>query len=240
MHRLLLSHLDPDSDGRVMVTGDEAHHALRVKRLVVGDAVEALDGRGRVLTAEVAGATTPGSGKGRSIPSLVLRVLTDRLVERPEPEVEVWTAPPKGDRLAPMIDALSQVGAASWGPLRSARTVVEPREGKLGRLERVAAESAKQCGRAWMLDIAPGGGLADALRAPSASIVLADASGEPYKAAGADQVRLLVGPEGGWTTGELAQARGAGARVARFGSYVMRIETAAVVAAAMVVTAQGR
>jgi 16S rRNA (uracil1498-N3)-methyltransferase len=64
--------------------------------------------------------------------------------------------------------------------------------------------------------------------------VIADAGGQPYEPGKEDRVRLLVGPEGGWTEGELADAVEAGARVVRFGRHVMRIETAAVVAAGII------
>jgi 16S rRNA (uracil1498-N3)-methyltransferase len=53
-------------------------------------------------------------------------------------------------------------------------------------------------------------------------------------------VRLLVGPEGGWAAEELETARAAGARVARFGPHVMRIETAAVAACAVVLDQEMR
>ena len=71
--------------------------------------------------------------------------------------------------------------------------------------------------------------------APGVRLVVADASGGAWRAAEAERIRLLVGPEGGWTAEELAAARGAGAEVARFGAHVMRIETAAVVACGMLV-----
>ena len=69
----------------------------------------------------------------------------------PKPRVTVLASAPKGDRLEAMIDGLSQVGASAYAPLASERTIVEPRQGKLDRLTRIAIESMKQCGRAWML-----------------------------------------------------------------------------------------
>ena len=48
---------------------------------------------------------------------------------------------------------------------------------------------------------------------------------------------LLVGPEGGWTPRELDLARGRGAAITRFGPHVMRIETAAIVAAGIIMSA---
>lgn len=151
--------------------------------------------------------------------------------------MHVWSSAPKGDRLASMIEGLSQVGAASWSPMTTRHTIVEPGAGKIDRLERVAAESAKQCGRAWMLEIGRGGDLAAALERER--VVVADAAGDEYTSGGGDVgVRVLIGPEGGFAADEIERARAAGARVCRFGAHIMRIETAAVVSAAMVIAAE--
>jgi 16S rRNA (uracil1498-N3)-methyltransferase len=142
-----------------------------------------------------------------------------------------------------MVEGLSEVGAAAWIPLRAERSVVEPRMTKLDRLSRLAVESAKQCGRAWFLRIEQERTLRDALaRTEGTRVIVADASG-----VGADEiertetavVRVVVGPEGGWTAEELASARDAGAVVTRFGPHSMRVETAAVAAAAVVLNRFG-
>lgn len=234
-HRIFIDQpLDPRTTNLV-VTGDEAHHAIRVKRLEVGDPVQVLDGRGRI-----AGCAVAATGKdGRE---WVLRLNVGQVEEAAptRPRIEVLSAVPKGPRVADLIDGLSQVGAASWAPLETSRSVSDARPAKLERLERTAMEAAKQSGRAWRLEIGPGQRLDAVLRAQDAAVVVADASGEPYRPSGAPVIRLLVGPEGGWTNGELAAARAAGAAVARFGPHTMRIEVATAVAAAIILDAEGR
>lgn len=212
--------------GAVEVTGEEAHHAARVKRVEVGDRVELLDGKGSVGAARVVTIDKPG-GLWR----VVVAVESVAKVEPPRPRVEVFSAAPKGSHLSEMIDGLSQVGAAKWSLLETERGVSEPGASKLDRLMRVATEASKQSGRAWHMEIGGGVSLENALRSPG--VVIADVSGEWYSARG-ESVRLLIGPEGGWTDGELERARGAGARVCRFGVNTMRIEVAAVVAAGVV------
>jgi 16S rRNA (uracil1498-N3)-methyltransferase len=134
-----------------------------------------------------------------------------------------------------MIDGLSQVGAAAWVCLESARTVVHPREAKLARVERVAVESLKQCGRAWLLETGAKAAFSDAL-GQTGTVVIADTAGnDPLPTDAPDlapDLALFIGPEGGWTPEELAAARAVGAKVCRFGAHTMRIETAAVVACA--------
>lgn len=252
MHRVYVGDLtDQLVEGlTVELAGDEANHLLRVKRLQTGDCIELLDGRGGVGVGEL---LDPAFAFHAPHPSKRTRTVGVRVREvrhhaRPSPRVEVWSAVPKGGRIDEMVDQLSQVGAAALVPMHCARSVVEPREHKLERVRRIALESAKQCGRAWLLEIETPRTLADALR-PGGAIVLAHGDGSPctshvldeLRARGSDTglIRLLIGPEGGFEEQERAAARAAGAFELAFGPNVMRIETAAVVAAARLVEMLG-
>ncbi|MEM1071715.1 MAG: RsmE family RNA methyltransferase [Planctomycetota bacterium] len=238
MHRVLVEPMTDDLAGReLVVTGEEAHHAVRVKRLEPGAPVELVDGHGRVGTGTHESVVKLGKKDGWA---LRVRVDSVSVVEPHAPEVRVVGAVPKGPRLETMIDQLAQVGAASWRPLVTARSVVDPRGGKLDRLERVSLGALKQSGRAWALRIERGQHLSSVFEgAEGARVVAADASGERYEPVGDGRpVTLLVGPEGGWTDAELAAVRKRGAEVVRFGVHVMRIETAAVAAAAIVLEAE--
>ncbi len=165
-----------------------------------------------------------------------MRVEEVEKVTPERPRVEVCTAVPKGPRLTEMIDGLAQVGAAAWRALETERG--ERESWRREKVERVAVEASKQCGRAWRMEIGEELKLADAVRAGGGwEVVLADAGGQRYVGV-AERVRVLIGPEGGWTEGELAMAKSAGVRVCGFGVHVMRIETAAVVAAGVVMEAQ--
>lgn len=167
-----------------------------------------------------------------------LEVTSVATQERAAPRIEVFAAAAKGERLEEMIDGLSQVGANLYRPLLARRTVVDPREGKMNRLRRVAAESLKQCGRGWLLEIEDAITFADAIKPTPGTVVLAaDASGGPLPAAAAvkaERVVLLVGPEGGFSDEEFSQLKAAGVTLFCFAPHVLRVETAAVVGAAMV------
>lgn len=235
MHRIHWEGPLPDANQTVSIDGDEAAHALRVKRLRGGEAVELLDGLGAIASGVVQSAPAdPRRGK----PSLLIRIDSIRHVPEPSPRIEVWAATPKGGRVDEMIEGLSEVGASAWVPLHVARSIVEPRPTKLDRLMRLAVESAKQCGRGWFLRIERERPLAEALAAaPGVLIILADATGSPFRHPGPPRpntIRLLIGPEGGWTPEEIGLARAAGARITCFGPHAMRIETAAVAAAAVI------
>ncbi len=222
--------------GEVVVGGEEARHAVRVRRVGEGEPVEILDGSGSVARARVAGWERSRAGEW----SLRLSVEAVRREDPVRPRVEVWSALPKGPRVAELIEGLSQVGAAAWRGLACARSVGEAGDHKLERLRRIAAESSKQCGRAWLMEIGEGARFEEGVVGAGQRVVLAEASGAPYERTGAASIRLLVGPEGGWAPEELDRARGAGALAAKFGPHVMRIETAAAVAAALVLDVENR
>lgn len=221
----------PDVGDVLAVEGDEAHHALRVKRLEPGSSVRVADGLGTLATARLERAEKlPGKGRSGSGWRAHLRITDREISPKPRPEIVVASGVPKGPRLETLIEGLSQAGAAGWRPLESTRSVVDPRPGKLARLDRVTMESAKQCGRAWAMTIGPSTRLAGLLTA-GAPVIVADASGPPLdRLPPSDRLVLAVGPEGGFDADELAAAAAAGATIAAFGPHTMRIETAAPVA----------
>ena len=228
MYHPTLSDVLPGSP--VEVLGEEAQHAARVKRLGVGDRVELLSGRGLRGIGAIADIHKARSGEW----ALAVNLAEVRLEPKPVPHVEVWASPPKGERLEWMIDQLSQVGVAVWRPLITERTIVEPRQGKLDRLHRIAIESMKQCGRAWVMEIGEAVDFAAALMPmPDVQIALAHAGG----GAGCSvrSSRLLVGPEGGWSVSELARAADAKVAKVGLGRHVLRTETATVVGATILI-----
>jgi 16S rRNA (uracil1498-N3)-methyltransferase len=113
--------------------------------------------------------------------------------------------------------------------------VVDPRETKLERLGRVAIAASKQCGMPHLLRIEPKVEIDQLASLQSgARLIVAAAGGEPWEDRGDEALVLAIGPEGDWTSDELDRLRGAGASVCSFGPHVMRIETAAVAASAII------
>lgn len=241
VHRIYLETI-PHVGDIAWIEGDEAKHAVRVKRVETGDHVQLLDGAGVIAKGVVEDrhrvSRAPGSvAEGWVLP---IRVRDVHRADRVCPAVHVRSATPKGARLEEMIDSLSQAGAASWAPLETERGVVDPRETKLARIERVAVEASKQCGRPWIMSIDPRETLAHAQAWDGGVVVLADAGGEPYRATGAAAIRLLIGPEGGWSKRELEGIReGKQVKICSFGPHAMRIETAAAIAAGTILAVEG-
>ena len=203
-HRTSLPHCEAVPGSIVETVGAEAHHAVRVKRLEVGGEIEILDGCGLRAVGVIDEVVKESGGRGGAVWVMRVRVASATREARVSPRVHVLASAPKGPRLEEMIDQLSQVGAAAWSPLATLRTVVSPRLGKMLKAERIAAESAKQCGRAWVLEVGEPAVLADVLARrhagcdPATRLVIADASGGEFAADGSGDITLLVGPEGGF------------------------------------------
>ncbi len=225
MHTLFFPDLT-ETDESLVIDGDEARHAARVKRLQAGDSLRVLNGRGLVATCRVRDTHK----------RLSLEVVERSTVAPATPSVHVWSATPKGARVETMIDALAQVGAASWTPMATKYGVVDPRETKLSRLGRINIEACKQAARPWLMRMCGKQEFAQSLSLGEQAevVVIADISGGRFERTGAGSIRLVIGPEGGLTSEELASARASGAQVAAFGSHTMRIEVAAPVAAGII------
>lgn len=217
----------------VHVAGDQAHHAARVLRVSAGERVIVRDGRGTVATCVVTSVS-----KERRSGEWLIEAAVESVTKRPpmSPAVHVLAACPKGDRLAEMVEGLSQAGASSFTPLVAERSVVDPGNAKIERLRRIASESLKQCRRDWVMDVHEPIELVAALERGAAAgwrMLVADATGSRAEPCDRDTA-LLVGPEGGWSEAERAIFDARGLPMVRFGPHVMRIETAAVVGAAMI------
>lgn len=218
---------DPLAPGEFTLSGADAHHLAAVRRFAPGDAVVLFNGDGAEYPAEVVAV-----GKKQ----VSLNVLRREEVSREVPfPVVVASALPKGDRADYLIEKLVEVGATRFIPLVTERSVVVPKESTVAKLERQVIEASKQCGRNVLMAVEPAcafGGLVRRADLPPLRLVLHTADGSPVPQPNPSGVVFAVGPEGGFTPVEVADAAANGWRAARVGPRVLRVETAAVVAAA--------
>jgi 16S rRNA (uracil1498-N3)-methyltransferase len=127
------------------------------------------------------------------------------------------------------------VGATRFVPLVTERSVVIPKESTVTKLERGVIEASKQCGRNVLMAVEPACKFSEFVRRtdlPLSRLVLHTAAGSGPHKPDAGGVAFAVGPEGGFTPDEVADAVANGWRVTSFGPRVLRVETAAVVATA--------
>jgi 16S rRNA (uracil1498-N3)-methyltransferase len=206
---------------------EEVHHLSRVLRVRPGEEVVVSDGRGRW-------ARTAWRDDGVELLTGVDGVGGDGTVqvEAPaEPALTVVFAPTKGERPEWVVQKLTELGIDRIVPLRSERSVVrwtgQRGQATVERLRRVAREAAAQCRRVWLPEVADTIGFKElsALGTPG-EVALAQLSGDRPTLA---QRVVAVGPEGGWSSDEL----GSGLSTVGFGLSVLRAETAAVTAGAL-------
>lgn len=202
------------------LTASDRHHLERVLRIRKGDPLTVSDGRGWwrpcVYGAPVQATDEP------------------RLVMLDEPEITIAFTPVKGDRPEWVVQKLTELGVDRIVVLRSERSVVrwegERAAKQVERFERVAREAAMQCRRCHLPTIE---GIADlASVASRTGAVRADRGGASIAL---DTPVVAIGPEGGWTAAErevLPDAVG-------LADHVLRAETAAVVAGALLTAQRG-
>ena len=137
----------------------EAHHALDVLRLRVGDQALLFDGRGRELRAEISEIGRQG-----------VRFLGLGETEAPPRPCRITLAQavPKGKNMDLIVQKAVELGAAEIIPLISERTVVSldsktDREKKQAKWQQIAIEAMKQCGQSWLPEIRAPLGLSEFL-----------------------------------------------------------------------------
>ncbi len=218
---------DPLGPGEYVLTGPEAHHLVAVRRFAEGDEVVLFNGDGHEYPSHILSV-----GKRTVTLAVLAPIAPDRELAFP---LVVGSALPKGDRADFLIEKLTELGVTRFVPLLTTRAVVQPKGSVVEKFARMVIEASKQCGRNRLMQIDPPQKWNDFVARtdlPGARVVLHTGPDvEQMNARGGNAI--AVGPEGGFTEEEVATAVGCGWRVASLGSRVLRVETAALAAAAL-------
>ncbi len=220
--------------GEFFAGPEESGHIARAARARAGDEIEIFDGKGnryRAVIKSASGDRVAGS-VGEKLPSPEYRTkltLCFAVVARPALEA--------------ILEHCTEAGAASFQPVMASRVQFDLFSGwerRAGRLGQIVTAAAKQCGRGFLPEVRRPEKLDDLLLAGGAS-VFASAEGLPPDEAaegiaGKTELKLFVGPEGGFTKGELEFARSKGAVFMNLGLYTLRAETACLAACSALLT----
>ncbi len=218
------------SDALCPLDRTESHHARNVLRLSAGSPIALFDGQGGVADALI----------DRYESNRALCRITGYRVDPPiTPRLAVASAVPKGPRADAMVDQLSQLGVDRFIPLHTEHSVAVPKPAKVEKFARAAVESAKQCGRSWLMRIDPPARPASVWSGTAYDLKLLAVPGREPLPGFAQRVRasqsllVLIGPEGGWSDEELKSAADAGCLGWTIAPHVLRIESAAAAAASI-------
>jgi 16S rRNA (uracil1498-N3)-methyltransferase len=220
------------SVGDIELAPAQAHHLRDVLRMRAGDSVTAFDDHGLSGSAVVI-LITPEK--------VTLRVSAANRRIQAKPIWTVAAAIPKGPRADWMVEKLAELGTEALIPLSAERSVSLPGgKEKLARWNRLASEASRQCGRSGVMRIEPiatvdqiiaGSPIKPAWHLSTksdATPVLQLTAAPPPEA-----LLMLIGPEGGWTEQELDRFKTCGFTAVSLAETTLRVETAAIAAAAM-------
>lgn len=227
-HRLWVEHITP---GCLIVTDDRARYLRNVLRLSRGGMVRLMAGDGYTATAEITN-MQPESVE------LAVGVITT--APRASLELTVALPTPKGERADWLVEKLTELGVARIAWIMTARTVVVTRAGgqRSERWQRLAEAAAKQCGRAQVPQLLGPLAQDEILHYQATTRYIGVPGGPPLVrqlavAPSADTAILLLGPEGGFTDDEAVRAQQSGYLPVGLGLHTLRMETAAIAGAAM-------
>jgi len=222
--------------------GTEARHAVTVKRIGVGEAVDIADGAGKRLTGTV---TAVAAGE--------LTVECVDLAEEPRPgtRLVLVQALAKGDRDELAAETATELGIDAVIPWQAERSIVRWKAERAAKAhakwQSVVTAAAKQARRAWIPEVraaVDGAGLQAAVAAADLAVILHEDAVRPLRQvleawlesvgsgevvaddAGSREVLLIVGPEGGISPREVTRLCDAGAVTALLGHHVLRSSTA--------------
>jgi 16S rRNA (uracil1498-N3)-methyltransferase len=246
--RFLLPETPLAEGAEIELPPEVAHQARDVLRLRVGGTLRLLD------------------GAGGEYPAHVIEVSRKRMVVRlgareeglPDPPVRVTLCLGmlKAAKFEVALQKCTELGVATFVPLLTERAVRdEVSEAKRRRWRGILAEALEQCGGAHLpelmapqalsqalTEMAPGG-LAlfpwEETREPSLRAALEEAVSQAGGVERIREVRLFIGPEGGFSSAEAALAERSGARLVTLGLRILRAETAAIVASALALDTLG-
>lgn len=227
---------DALSAGRVVIHGQDAKHICKVLRLKPKDTVSMTDGHGTDVT---------GCIDTASFDCVEISILSEqKSLTESHLDLTLCTAMLKHNKMDEIIKQITQLGVTRWIPFYCKRSVPlsgQKRETKqIERWQTIARESLKQCRRSRLVDIMPPMDFQQVLdfsKGCSHRFAFWEASDHPLSGTiSQDNTNavILIGPEGGFEAQEIQDAVDAGFTSYSLGPRILRAETAAVSACALI------
>jgi len=213
----------------VTLTADEARHLREVLRLKPGDEVSVFDGEGKEFRARVVQAR-------RESAELELQNELEPARRESPLRITLAVALLKGEKFDLVVQKATELGVTRFVPLITRYADIKLRDEadankRVARWQRIALEAAKQCGRAVVPEVSAPQPLGTILKNPC--LLFSEKGGRGLTQIETDEITAIIGSEGGWSDEELDEARGAGVEIVTLGGRILRAETAAITAAAL-------
>lgn len=219
----------------VKITGDDSRHIARALRMAVGDEITVCDMQGREHLCRLT--------KIRD-EECECEILESREGNTESPvNITLYMGYPKGDKLEFVIQKAIELGASRIVPFESSRCVKRPKGDKIekqtARLQRIAEEAAKQCGRTRLAQVAQPISFEKAIEeAASADLPLFCYEGDGTRSINdiltekkdVKTASVIVGCEGGFSIEEAEAAIEKGLLATGLGPRILRCETAPIYA----------
>ena len=219
---------------RAELNGDEARHVARVLRAEVGQQSELSDKQCAFL-AEI---SEVGAQR------VTFRIVEPLAPEPQSPAITIFAALIKFDRFEWLVEKATELGVARIVPVdadRAEEGLARAAAKRVDRWKKIARESSQQARRLRIPEIAvPATFEAAVSDVTAVRFFLDERPGAdpllralPADRTLSDAIAILTGPEGGWTDRERALAAGAGWKPVSLGRQILRAETAAIAALAI-------
>lgn len=220
------------------MTGPEARHASRVMRIKPGETIEIFDGSGRKYLAR------PERFSRDFVAGKIISALDPLESKR---RLTLCFALVSRTAMGDILGHGTEIGVARFRPMITSRTQ-NPSAGKwperISRWNRILLASCKQCGRASVPDISEPARFKSLLNTDVPSLIAWEKEKNVFpvealetalkKRPGRNDIRLFIGPEGGFTDAEVESAQSLGAVPFTFGKGILRTETASIAASAII------
>lgn len=220
------------------LSGDEAHHAVSVMRLTVGEKIKIADGSGNW----VSGTITEVGKK-----NLKIEIADRGRIDFVKPELIVVQAVTKSDRTKELLELLTVAGADQIIPWQAERCISKWQDDSAAKWQVSIKEAAKQARRVKLpalSDAVSTNQLVKLFNTKDKAIILHESAtnkiSEINLSNEMERIFIVIGPEGGITDAEIAQLSSVGAVTARMGDLVLRSAHAGFAALAAIQSRIGR
>ena len=217
------------NDSKVIITGDDIKHIVKVLRKGVGDILKVSDGQGLEYEVKISHLEKE---------KVYADIIQKSQVEIQALEVTLYQALPKSDKMDSIIQKCTELGIAKIAPYVSEHTIVTVDKGKsdkkVERWRKVALEACKQSGRSIVPEIAnvhTFDNVLNEMRGYDLNIFAYEKGNYSIKKllkenAESKRISVVVGPEGGFSEEEARKIIGNGAKAVGLGPRILRTETA--------------